>query len=297
MSRLIVCLWMALVLASTESWAHRQAFKIIGNSAAYDQLSSALQASMHDGSRANGAKAILSDQQLVITMGYDGLLEALRDEPDAPIIATFISSSDFYAVVALLDSNRAAHVGAVFSDPSPIAQLALARQILGRGARIGFLSSAPTAVIERQLGRPTILGGQRYIQRLSSAKGIGAALNRIGGIDGLLAMPDEVIYNRATIRSLINSLYRQRASLIGYSANMVKVGAIASVYSTREQLIQQVVEQARQWQATSRLPLISHPLYFDVAVNKHLTNSLGFEVPSDAALRNAIDNALGRVLP
>lgn len=294
MSRLIVCLWMALTLISTDSWAQQQAFKIVGSSSAYDQLSSALRASM----QAEGTqKAINSGRQLVITMGYDGLLEALRDEPDAPILATFISSTLFYAALAPLDSASVARVGAVFSDPSPKAQLALARQILGRGARIGFLSSAPSAVVDRQLGNPPILDGRHYIQQLSSAKGIGAALNRLGAIDALLAMPDDVIYNRATIRSLISSLYRQRASLIGYSANMVKVGAIASVYSTREQLIQQVVEQASQWQATASMPLISHPVYFDVAVNKHLTNSLGFNVPSDAALRNAIDNALGRSLP
>lgn len=288
---------MALALTSTEGWAHQQAFKIIGSSAAYDALSSSLQASIKDEARDYSTQSLHPAGQLVITMGYGGLLEALRTEPDAPILATFISSSRFYAAIAALDSNRAANIGAVFSDPSPTAQLVLARQILGRGARIGFISSSSAAVIDRQLGRPTILGEQRYIQQLSSAKGIGAALNRIGGIDALLAMPDSVVYNRATIRSLISSLYRQRASLIGYSANMVKVGAIASVYSTRDQLLRQVVEQASQWHQAGKRPHVSHPVYFDVVVNEHLTNSLGFDVPSDAALRNAIDNALGRAQP
>lgn len=288
---------MALALTSTEGWAHQQAFKIIGSSAAYDALSSSLQASIKDEARDYSTQSLHPAGQLVITMGYEGLLEALRTEPDAPILATFISSSRFYAAIAALDSNRAANIGAVFSDPSPTAQLVLARQILGRGARIGFISSSSAAVIDRQLGRPTILGEQRYIQQLSSAKGIGAALNRIGGIDALLAMPDSVVYNRATIRSLISSLYRQRASLIGYSANMVKVGAIASVYSTRDQLLRQVVEQASQWHQAGKRPHVSHPVYFDVVVNEHLTNSLGFDVPSDAALRNAIDNALGRAQP
>src|SRR5262249_39999145 len=69
-----------------------------------------------------------------VTVGPAAFLAALNDDDARPIVAAYVSSSEFTAALGSSPRNRR-QITAVFSNPDPLDQLVLAKAILSR-ARI-----------------------------------------------------------------------------------------------------------------------------------------------------------------
>jgi len=93
--------------------------------------------------------------------------------------------------------------------------------------------------------------------------------------DILLAIPDNTIYNRRSIKGILLTTYRNQIPVIGYSHAYVKAGALAAVFSTPENISKHAIEILLKNKTFNYISATrSHPKYFDVSINKKVARSL-----------------------
>ena len=215
-------------------------------------------------------------RMVTIAVGPDALRKAAARRCDCVVIAAFTSSQVWRAVLKKLPPARAAAMTAVYAEPAPLDQLQLASLLYRRPVRVA-------AILGRQAGfyAPALQGRVEVVQA-GPEDDIGYLLGRIGHSEALLALPDSSVYTPENVRSILLSTYRRKQAVIGFSADMVKVGALASTYSEVEDINAQVAEVAASFVATGELPAPQFPHYFRTAINEGVASSLDIVVSEDA---------------
>jgi hypothetical protein len=215
-------------------------------------------------------------RMVYIAIGPDGLRQAAARRCDCVVIAAFTSSQVWRAVVAALPPARAKAMTAVYAEPAPADQVRLATLLYRRPVRVAAILGPDTAFLLPELA------GQAEVLQASREDDMGDILSRIGRSEVLLALPDSAIYNPENIRNILLSTYRRKQAVIGFSADMVKVGALASTYSEIEDINAQVAEMATAFVATGELPAPQFPHYFRTAINEGVARSLDVAVSDEA---------------
>jgi hypothetical protein len=215
-----------------------------------------------------------------IAIGPAALRDVAARKDDCVVISAFTSSQVWRAVAAAATPARAAAMTAVYAEPAPADQLHLAALLYRRPIHAVAIIGADTAHL-----RP-VLQGAVTLEELAAGEDINRVLNRIAPHEVLLAMPDSGVYNTENLRNILLSTYRHKQGVIGFSADMVKAGALASTYSDIEDINTQVVELAAAFVATGELAPPQFPRYFRTIVNEGVARSLDIEA-GDAAKKFA----------
>lgn len=214
-------------------------------------------------------------RMLVVTIGPAALHDIAQKGCDCAVISAFTSSQVFRAVAAGLPPARSAAMTAVYAEPAPSDQLRLVSLLYGRPVRIAAILGRETDFLKPALQGPV------EVQDFSGGDDINRILSRIAQTEVLLALPDSAVYNTENIRNILLSTYRHKQAVIGFSADMVKAGALATTYSDIEDIDAQVAEMAAGYVASGALPAPQFPRYFRTAVNEGVAKSLDVRV-SDA---------------
>lgn len=215
-------------------------------------------------------------RMLYVAIGPVALRDAVARRCDCVVISAYTSSQVWRAVTARVPRNRSGAMTAVYAEPAPADQLRLAALLYGRPVRVGAILGPDTAFL-----RPA-LDGAVEVQRFAPGDDINHTLNRMTRSEVLLAMPDSAVYNTENVRNILLSTYRRKQGVIGFSADMVKVGALASTYSEISDINTQVAEVAAAFVATGELAPPQFPHYFRTMINEGVASSLELRV-SDAA--------------
>lgn len=177
-----------------------------------------------------------------------------------------------------------------------------------------YLAAIKTALPGRNrlgvLYGPQSLRHQQDVQRLAKELGLtlvelsigredelGTALSDVlPRIDVLLALPDQVVVNANTARTLILDTYLRGVALVGYSNSMVKAGALMAIHSTPQQLGQQTATIVTQLTSSAVVAGEKdiYPAHFDVSINYQVARILGVDLPDEAVLRERILSQGGR---
>jgi len=213
---------------------------------------------------------------VLVAIGPVALREAAARRCDCVVIAAFTSSQVWRAVVDGLPAARAKAMTAVYAEPAPQDQMRLATLLYRRPVRVAAILGPDTAFL-----MPALLG-QADVLQASRDDNVGDVLARIGRSEVLMALPDSAIYNPENIRNILLSTYRRKQGVIGFSADMVKVGALASTYSEIEDINAQVAEMAARFVASGELPAPQFPRYFRTAINEGVARSLDIAVSDEA---------------
>ncbi len=92
----------------------------------------------------------------------------------------------------------------------------------------------------------------------------------------IVAIYDPKIWSGNSARWMLQQAYTHKVPIIGYSKAFLKAGAMVSVYSSAEQIIQETETQINQWIKTKKLNnTIIYPEY-SIEVNNHIAKSLKF---------------------
>ncbi|XYJ10882.1 hypothetical protein ACSUZJ_02560 [Telluria sp. B2] len=215
-------------------------------------------------------------RMVTIAVGPDALRKVAARRCDCVVIAAFTSSQVWRSVLKKLPPARASAMTAVYAEPAPLDQLQLASLLYRRPVRV--------AAILGQHGdffAPGLQGRVEVVQA-GPEDDINYLLGRLGRSEVLLALPDSSVYTPENVRSILLSTYRRKQAVIGFSADMVKVGALASTYSEVEDINAQVAEIAASFVATGELPAPQFPHYFRTAINEGVASSLDIVVSEDA---------------
>lgn len=229
------------------------------------------------------APRFTGDVRLVVPVGVRALRAVMSAEASTPVLAALVPHSAFDRIAGAADSRR---VSAVFLDQPLARQLALIRVALPDRARVGVLLGPESRFALPSLRRMA----ERFDQSIASAevdseRAIADALESVlGRADVLLALPDPLIHNAATLQSLLLASYRQRVPVIGFSPAYTRAGALLSVHSSPLQLSEQVAELAAGAIAAGRLPAPQYPRDYQVSVNRQVARSLSIDLPDEGVI-------------
>lgn len=215
-------------------------------------------------------------RMVYVAIGPDALRQATARRCDCVVIAAFTSSQVWRAIVDEVPPARAKAMTAVYAEPAPADQVRLATLLYGRPVRVAAIIGPDTGFL-----LPSLTGKAEVLQ---AARGddLGDILARARRSEVLLALPDSAIYNPENIRNILLSTYRRKQGVIGFSADMVKVGALATTYSEIEDINAQVAQMAASFAATGDLPPPQFPRYFRTAINEGVARSLDIAVSEQA---------------
>jgi ABC-type uncharacterized transport system substrate-binding protein len=211
-------------------------------------------------------------RMLYIAIGPTALRDALSRRCDCVVISAYTSSQVWRGLTARLPKPRRTAITAVYAEPAPNDQMRLAELVYGRPVRVGVLLGPDTAFL-----RP-VLHDAAEIQMFTPGDDLNHTLNSMTRAETLLALPDSDIYNAENVRNILLSTYRRKQGVIGFSADMVKVGALATTYSEVEEINAQVAELTADFVRTGELPVPQFPRYFRTIINEGVASSLDLRV-------------------
>lgn len=225
------------------------------------------------------------DDALVLALGPAALAEVLANNSQQPLVTLFVSSTYFRAKV-----SSAHTVTAVFNDPPLLRQARLGQLILPRARRIALLASPDQS--EAFAGAIEALEEEGMEARLfvvpSSDDLIRHLSRALSYGDFLLGTPDEMVYNRNTIKHLLLTSYRQNRLVIGPTRPYVRAGAVASTFTSASQQVAQGLEAVATYFEEGSLPPPDHAKEFSVTVNRQVARSMNIPIPSDEQLADEL---------
>jgi len=226
---------------------------------------------------------------LVITVGRRALAAALRSR-SAPIIASQIRRQDYERALREANVPNTAPVTAVYLEQTYTRQLNLVRLMLPDRQRIGVLLDSGHEEELRLLRSAAQSCGMTVIgATVASSAAIYEALARVlAESDLVLALPEPAIFADASIQYILMATYQARRPLFGFSGAQVRVGALAAVFSTTEQVARQVADMALRTLAGSDLPRPEYPRKFTVDVNFTVARSLGISAEDPGVLETKL---------
>lgn len=213
-----------------------------------------------------------------VTIGPVALRNTAARKCDCVIIAAYTSSQVWRAITAELPAARLYNMTAIYGEPGPADQLKLVSLLYRRPVRVAAIISADTAYL-----KPLLDGAVPVeIEDYNAGADINYALNRVGQAQVLLAMPDRTVYSAENFRNILLSTYRHNQGVIGFSADMVRAGALATTFSNIEHINAHIADLANDFVATGDLPPPQFPRYFRTIVNEGVARSLQVAVSDDA---------------
>jgi hypothetical protein len=213
-----------------------------------------------------------------ITIGPVALRNTAARKCDCVVIAAYTSSQVWRLVTSELPYARMQHMTAIYAEPGPADQLRLVSLLYKRPVRVAAIVSHETGFL-----KPVLDGANPVeIEDYSEGADINYALNRVGQAQVLLAMPDRTVYSAENFRNILLSTYRHNQAVIGFSADMVRAGALATTYSNIEHINAHIADLANDFVVTGELGAPQFPRYFRTIVNEGVARSLQVAISDDA---------------
>lgn len=206
-------------------------------------------------------------------------------------ICFYVGASRFRAITG--DRQR---LSALFRDQPLERQLHLAELLLPEQARFALLYGSDGPPL--QLRRLTDAGQPITAVDISGRSDWPRAISELMvNHSALIAIDDDRLYNRDTIRSVLLTTYRHGRVVIGPSRPFVNAGSLASAYTASDEYLNQLTDMVLRFLRERRLPPPQYPKVFRVAVNQQVASSLGLKIPDEDELTERLrylDRQLGQ---
>lgn len=224
-------------------------------------------------------------QALCITLGAEALGATLSARLDAPVISLLASRQTYERALALhpADGLRSG----IYAEPDPRSQFRLIASIYKRSVTVGTLLSPSTSHLEPGL-RDAASANRLRLEavRVDTGASLSRSLNRFDAATAVLIQPDSDLYTPASLRELLESTYRRRMPVIGFSPTLVSAGTLASAYSSVEDTLAQL-DGLIDSLAARRPVAPRYPVFWRVAINENVARSL--DIVIDDAIRSMGD--------
>jgi hypothetical protein len=228
-----------------------------------------------------GFRTELAQQRrmVYVAIGPVALRTLAARKCDCVVIAAYTSSQVWRSITSTVPAARLLSMTAIYAEPAPADQLRLVSLLYKRPVKVAAIVSGETGFLRPVLSGPGTVEVAEYVEGTD----INNVLNRVGRSQVLLAMPDRTVYNTENFRNILLSTYRHNQGVIGFSADMVKAGALASTYSDIQHINAHVADVAADFVLTGDLAPPQFPRYFSTIVNEGVARSL--QVAVDDSVR------------
>jgi hypothetical protein len=217
-----------------------------------------------------------SQHRLLIAIGVKGTKAMESVGPETSVLAVLTPKH-------IQDGGAERAVTAIYGDMPPTRLINFAQLIQGRkSGAIGMIAGPVTqSRLPRLEAAASERGARLHVEKIEKENDAGPAAERVVRDSGvLLALPDPVAHTAGTVPPLLVITYWAGVPVVGYSEAYLRAGAVAVLYSTPEQIAQQVVETVTVIRQGKGLPPPQYLKYFTVGVNASVARSLGMSLPA-----------------
>ena len=222
------------------------------------------------------------EPQWVVAVGSTALRDMqdlFADDPTPPLLLAVLIPRLAFERLADPSRLRAGQISAVFLDQPPARQMELARLAIPSLRALGVLLGGESRAAAAALEKAARERGFELLARQVVGDGLFPALQALlPEVDGLLAVPDPLVFNSQTATNILAATYRRRIPLIGFSPAYARAGALVSLYSSPDQIGVRGGEVLRQAFSSRILPPPQWPRDFVVRVNQDVARSLGLSI-------------------
>lgn len=222
------------------------------------------------------------EPQWVVAVGSAALRDMqdlFADDPTPPLLLAVLIPRLAFERLADPSRLRAGQISAVFLDQPPARQMELARLAIPSLRALGVLLGGESRTAATALEKAARERGFELLARQVVGDGLFPALQALlPEVDGLLAVPDPLVFNSQTATNILAATYRRRIPLIGFSPAYARAGALVSLYSSPDQIGVRGGEVLRQAFSSRILPPPQWPRDFVVRVNQDVARSLGLSI-------------------
>ncbi len=191
-------------------------------------------------------------------------------------------SSQAYRLLRQGQAGRPGKSMAIVLDQPAHRYVHLIRQLLPMARRVGVLhgeSSSYWLTPLRRAGEAHALAFEAIA--LEPGDNAAKAIKRLIQLsDVILALPDPVALTPQNAKWLLYMAYQRSVPVIGYSKALAKAGALASLYSSPEQIGREAAELINRHGNYGVGDAIK-PHYFSVTINRWVAKSLHIDAPRE----------------
>lgn len=234
-----------------------------------------------------GPPAAIDDREsLIVTVGTNAARYAYKNFKKHSILSTLITYDGFqHNVEEVYGSEKAAlsaGVSAVLLEQPVKRYFELGATLVPEAKKVGVL-----------LG-PSSLRYSTEIEAIADAFGVTVELvklkrsdNPIRGIkpvlkqvDYFIVLPDQQAFNRSVAKWVLQLSYRHRVPVIGYSKRYAEAGAIASVFSSADDIASEASRLLLSKISDPAVPNAAHVAEeFSVQLNPSVAKAIGITLP------------------
>lgn len=231
--------------------------------------------------KANGfARAGRPEARAYLTLGVEALREVLKANVREPVVSALIPKSALDAAAS--EFGRRSALSALYLDQPLSRQLALMRLALPDAKRIGLVLGPESMVQQAATVAALKAHGMEAVVGIANSPGtlFSGLKPALEDTDALFALPDSLVFNNATVPSILMTTYRARIPLVAFSPAYVRAGALLCVYSTPAQIGAQAASMLHGVLRGASVPS-QYPQDFSVRVNDSVARSLGLALKEE----------------
>lgn len=285
MRRLLVMLVLCSALAPAHG-AVRVHVMLSADTGPYHAAAAALQQALGSVPVSTGLapEPVPSDATVLVPLGMLAADRAISVAAGRPVFATLVPAASWARLTA---GTAGTHETALFLDQPLQRHAALVRTLLPPVRELGVVFGPSSSALEARLQEVAThfsirIHGATVADPAEVGDAVVAVLQRS---EALLALPDPQAYNRYTVRAVLLATFRLRRPVLGFSEAWVRAGALGAVYSTPEQLGNELADIVSEWAAErGAVPEARYPSQYSLSVNRQVAFSLGINLPADPVL-------------
>lgn len=170
--------------------------------------------------------------------------------------------------------------------------LRLIKLAMPESRRVGVLLGPSSFIyINRIKDTASTLGLHLYIKKVEQTRQVSHQIGQLAAeVDVILAIPDPVVHNSRTARSILYAGYRHNIPVVAYSSSYLEAGALLSLYSSPDQLAQDTAQYVIDILDSVPLHKViqAYPASFSIGINRNVARSLGREEIDEIRLKNLL---------
>ncbi len=229
--------------------------------------------------------------ELIISLGLSAAKSTNNLTSDTPIFYTLLPKSLANRFIDCVAQTCTQKRSALFLDQPVARQLNLIKLIFPEVKQISFLYGDFSATSAKELSKLSKRSGyETHSAHVKNGDELSRKLNQLLQESELfIALPDPLIHNRQSIPQLLLSTYRHNIPIFGFSKSYVSAGAIAAVFSSTNDLIQELISTIKTHEKSGQLPRGgSYPSQYRVEVNRDVARSMNLHTPPPTQLHNGL---------
>jgi ABC-type uncharacterized transport system substrate-binding protein len=221
----------------------------------------------------------------IITLGYVAA-KTTHDIKDIPVIHAYLTEFQSRKQLAVSEHS-------VLFLEQPLERYLIFIAKLLNPDSTGIIRTENNTISDKTISRLSDKTGVKLDQRVfnSDDNPINLVRQVLRDNDLLLSLPEPSVYKQSTLKGILLSSYRMNKPVISYSPAHVKSGALAAIFTSPQQIGEQLARilEERLSKPRKKGDKFFFADQFEISVNRRVARALELEIPADEEIVKALE--------